>query len=47
MPDTEQVTSTDRELLEAAARAAGYQVARIADNDDDLLLFGHFTHING
>lgn len=31
---------TDRELLEFAAKAAGYQVARIADNDDDLMLFG-------
>lgn len=31
---------SDRELLEMAAKAAGYEVARIPDNEDGLLLVG-------
>lgn len=32
---------TDRELLEAAAKAAGYIVARWSDDDAGILLAGH------
>lgn len=31
---------TDRELLEMAAKAAGFEVARWSDDDKDLLLIG-------
>lgn len=33
--------STDRELLEYAAKAAGYEVAGLADDGESLLLVGH------
>jgi hypothetical protein len=34
------MTPADRDLLEKAAKAAGYEVARIGDDGDSLLLVG-------